>query len=240
MAFTKFADGNPLQAVGFGTCKSPPDVVEQAIKIALEICYRYFDLASSYENQKEIGVAFTEAFASGKYKREDLFMTSKMEKIKEARLAKHIGVSNFNVQLLNDLYAAAKIKPEDNQVELHPYNQQNGLIDFCQKKGIHVTVYSPLLKGGKVGEIDPFTDPVLIKIAAKHMKSIAQILVRWGFQRNSNISVLPKTVTPVRIKENFEVFDFELDADDFAEIAMLDRKQRVLDIPKMFGFDVFA
>ncbi|KAA6358551.1 MAG: putative aldehyde reductase, partial [Streblomastix strix] len=97
-----------------------------------------------------------------------------MEKIKEAGLAKHIGVSNFKVQLLNDLYAAAKIKPEDNQVELHPYHQQNGLVDFCQKKGIHVTAYSPLMHIGQSVEFDPFKEPILQKIAAKHQKSITQ------------------------------------------------------------------
>ncbi|KAA6372767.1 MAG: putative NADP-dependent D-sorbitol-6-phosphate dehydrogenase, partial [Streblomastix strix] len=124
-------------------------------------------------------------------------------------------------------------------VELHPFLQQNGLIDFCQKKGIHVTAFSPLLKAGKFGEINPLVDPILEKIASKHKKSVAQVMIRWAFQRNANISVIPKSVNPERIKENINVFDFELDADDLAEFAKLDIKKRTLDIVKMWGIAVF-
>ncbi|KAA6404065.1 MAG: aldehyde reductase [Streblomastix strix] len=162
-----------------------------------------------------------------------------LEKAKEAGLVKHIGVSNFNVQILNDLYSASKIKPEVNQVELHPYLQQTRLIDFCRKKGIHVTAWSPLMRVGTGQELDPLKDVVLQKIAAKHKKTITQILVRWGFQRDPNVSVIPKSVTPARIRENFNVFDFQLDKQDLEDIAKLDRHQRLSDISKIFGIPVF-
>ncbi|KAA6396901.1 MAG: aldehyde reductase [Streblomastix strix] len=307
MTFSVFADGSHIPVMGFGTWQSKPGEVGNAIKVALEVGYRHFDLAYAYQNQKEIGIAFAEAFASGKYKREDLFITSKlfnchhhakdvfpefkqtitdlkldyldlylmhspicyantgevypknedgttkldpdpvpvietwteMEKIKEDGLAKHIGVSKFNVQLLNDLYAAAKIKPEDHQIEIHPYHQQKGMIDFCTKKKIHVTAFTPIAQMRSDGSVNPTQEPILQKIAAKHKKTVAQIMLRWGFQRSPIISVIPKSVTPARIKENFEVFDFELDAADMAEISTLDRKQSIFDFPKMYGIPLF-
>ncbi|KAA6375508.1 MAG: putative aldo-keto reductase, partial [Streblomastix strix] len=162
-----------------------------------------------------------------------------MEKIKEAGLAKHIGLSNFNVALLNDLYSAAKYKPEVLQTEIHPYNQQNRLIDFCQKKGIHVTAWSPLVRIGSNAELDPLKDQVLQKIAAKHKKTIPQIMIRWGFQRAPNLSVIPKSVNPGRIKENFNVSDFALDEEDLDEIAKLNKNKRISDPLPLFGVPLY-
>ncbi|KAA6399891.1 MAG: putative Aldose reductase A, partial [Streblomastix strix] len=83
-----------------------------------------------------------------------------MEILKQKGLVKHIGVSNFNVQLLNELYNGAQIyKPEVNQVELHPYLQQTRLVDFCRKIGVHITAYCPLVRMGSGLAIDPLKDP---------------------------------------------------------------------------------
>ncbi|KAA6367075.1 MAG: putative aldehyde reductase [Streblomastix strix] len=164
---------------------------------------------------------------------------TEMEKAKDAGLVKHIGVSNFKVQLLNDLCAAAKIKPEVNQIEMHPYHQQNGMVDFCQKKGIHLTAWSPLMRIGSGGQFDPLNDIVMKKIADKYNKTVPQIMIRWGIQRSPNISAIPKSMSPVRIKENFQVFDFQLDQSDMAEIAKLDKHQTLSDISDVMNIPVF-
>ena len=118
-------------------------------------------------------------------------------------LTKAIGVSNFNVALLYDLLHTARIPPAVNQVEVHPYLTQPELLSFCRRKDIHVTAYSPL--GSGMGVLQ---DPTIAAIAAKVGRTPAQVLVRFALQRG--ISVIPKSVTPTRIVENFSVNDFEL------------------------------
>ena len=150
-----------------------------------------------------------------------------MEELVEAGLAKAIGIANFTAPMLNDLLSYAKVKPAVNQIELHPYLQQTELVEFCQYRGIAVTAYSPL---GSPGNYRDKGFPVLnedetIKaIAAQHGKSPTQILIRWGIQRGTIL--IPKSVTPERILENLNVFDFELSEVDIKTIAHLDRNLR--------------
>ncbi|KAA6379252.1 MAG: aldehyde reductase [Streblomastix strix] len=163
-----------------------------------------------------------------------------MESLKQKGLVKHIGVSNFNVQLLNEIYNGAQIyKPEVNQVELHPYLQQTRLVDFCRQKGIHVTAYCPLVRMGWGLEINPLNDPVLQKIASKHKKTIAQVILRWNFQRSPNVSVVPKTTTLERITENYGALSFNLDEADMSEIKKLDRNYRLRGGMDIFGIPIF-
>jgi diketogulonate reductase-like aldo/keto reductase len=147
-----------------------------------------------------------------------------MEELVGAGLVKAIGVANFTAPMLVDLLAYATIKPAMNQVELHPYLQQQALVDFCKYKGMAVTAYSPLGSPGNYkGEGKPVlvADETIVRIAQSHGKSPAQILIRWSVQRG--IVVIPKSVTPERIQENSAVFDFELSKDDMEVIAALDR-----------------
>ena len=149
-----------------------------------------------------------------------------MIKAKEQGLVKHIGVSNFSIEKLEELMNDTDHAPEMNQVELHPYLQQDKLLEFCSRNGINVTGYSPLGSGDRSDEMkaddDPslLENPVINKIAKKHGASAGQILIKWSEQRGT--AVIPKSTNEGRIKENLQSAGFQLDEDDLKEIADLD------------------
>ena len=146
-----------------------------------------------------------------------------LEEFREDGRARSIGVSNFQVAHLRRLADECDVVPAVNQVELHPYFQ-NGEVDaYGKAHGIATEAWAPLAQG-KV-----LDDPALADIAARHGKSPAQVALRWHIQ-HENI-VFPKSTTPARIKENFEVFDFELEPDDVAAINALDRGEAGRDGP---------
>ncbi|PRP76781.1 aldo/keto reductase [Planoprotostelium fungivorum] len=144
-----------------------------------------------------------------------------MQMLKHEELVKSLGVSNFTRDQLQTLLEETDDKPSVNQVELHPYLPQPELAAFARENSIHLSAYSPLGTGVNSRETLPvlIEDPFIYTIARKHEKTPAQILIRWSIQ--SGFSSLPKSVTPQRIKENAQVFDFELDAEDMATIARL-------------------
>ncbi|KAK1570729.1 hypothetical protein Q3G72_006296 [Acer saccharum] len=127
-------------------------------------------------------------------------------------LVRSIGISNYDVFLTRDCLGYSKEKPAVNQIETHPYFQRDSLVRFCQKHGICVTAHTPL--GGAIanakrfGSISCLDDPVLKDLAEKYKKSVVQIVLRWGIQRNT--IVIPKTSSVKRLKENFNVFDFKI------------------------------
>ena len=137
-----------------------------------------------------------------------------MERILSDGKARAIGVSNYTTRHLEELLGTAKVPPAVNQVELHPFLQQRGLVDFCRARGIAVEAYAPLVKARRMDH------PVLRRIAARHRVTPARILVRWGLQRG--FVVLPKSVRPERIQENASVYGFGLDAEDLAALEGLD------------------
>jgi 2,5-diketo-D-gluconate reductase A len=132
-----------------------------------------------------------------------------------------IGVSNFLPEHLTRLLEETDVVPAINQVELHPYLQQRELRTFHEEHGIATEAWSPLASGG-AGLLD---DPAIAKVAAAHGRTPAQVILRWHTQVGN--VVIPKSVTPSRITENFEIFDFELSGDDLATIGTLDRDGRV-------------
>ncbi len=133
-----------------------------------------------------------------------------------------IGVSNFMPHHLDRLLAETDIVPAVNQIELHPYFQQKGLQAANQRLGILTQAWAPI---GGITFYRPgypkstLEDPVIVGIAARHGKSAAQVILRWGVQQGR--SVIPKSVRPERIAENFAIFDFELTPDDMAAIDAL-------------------
>jgi diketogulonate reductase-like aldo/keto reductase len=131
-----------------------------------------------------------------------------------------IGVSNFQPDHLRRLVDETEVVPAVNQVELHPYLQQRDTRAANDAAGIATEAWSPLAKGG-----DLLRDPVVTGLAEKHGRTAAQVVLRWHLQLGT--IVIPKSVTPARIEENLDVVGFELDADDLAAIAGLDRDARV-------------
>lgn len=141
-----------------------------------------------------------------------------LEEILAAGQAKSIGVSNYMTRHLEEMQAYAKLMPAVNQVELHVFLQQPELVKYCQKRGLVVEAYSPLAHGAAMD------DETIAAIAKKHGKTYAQVMLRWGIQQG--VVVLPKSVTPSRIQENIDLFDFQLDEQDLETIAKQDRNLR--------------
>jgi len=141
-----------------------------------------------------------------------------LEEFQAAGQAKSIGVSNYTIRHLEEMKEYAKVVPVINQVELHVFLQQPELVKYCKDNGIVVEAYSPLVRGKGMD------NKTLLAIAKKHGKSVAQVMLRLWIERG--IVVLPKSVTPSRIKENIDIFDFQLDADDMAKLTALDQDER--------------
>ena len=150
-------------------------------------------------------------------------------KLKEEGKTKSIGVSNFTVSHLKRIVDATGVVPSVNQIELHPGFQQKELTAYHAEHGIITESWSPLGQGTLLENAS------LKSLAQKHGKTPAQVIIRWHLDRG--YIVIPKSVTPSRIRENFDVFDFSLDADDLAKIAALDRKDgRIGDDPQTANF----
>ena len=156
-----------------------------------------------------------------------------MESCKNNGLARHIGVSNFSTDNLAKVMSSAEIKPEMNQVEMHPYLQQAMLRKYCATNQIAMTAYSPLGSMDRHEMMKKDNEPILLEIPAireiaeKHGGTPAQVLIAWSLQRG--MAVIPKSVNPSRIKENFESQNITLDGDDMARIGELDRGYRFVD-----------
>ncbi|WP_114571434.1 aldo/keto reductase [Exiguobacterium flavidum] len=142
-----------------------------------------------------------------------------LENIYSNKKARAIGVSNFHVPHLERLLAETEIVPAVNQIELHPYLSQQEIRDYCKAHGIIVEAWSPLMKGR-----DALNDPVITEIAEAHGKTPAQVILRWHLEHG--IVAIPKSVTPHRIEENLDVFDFSLTTDEIARIDALNRNER--------------
>jgi diketogulonate reductase-like aldo/keto reductase len=142
-----------------------------------------------------------------------------MEKLYHDGRVRAIGVSNFHAHHLRALIDHAEVVPTVNQVELHPYLQQDELRAVNTELGVATEAWAPLARGGEL-----LADPVIKHLADKHARTPAQVVLRWHVQMDT--IVIPKSVTPSRIAENFDIFDFELDDEDMAAVAGLDKGRR--------------
>lgn len=141
---------------------------------------------------------------------------------------KAIGVSNFQIHHLEYLMKDAEIKPMVNQVEYHPRLTQKELQSFCQKHGIVLEAWSPLMQGQLLN------NPVLKEIAERHHKSVAQVILRWDLQ--NGVVTIPKSTKAHRIAENATVFDFQLNEGEMKRIHDLNENYRVGPDPDNFDF----
>ncbi|XP_023310699.1 alcohol dehydrogenase [NADP(+)] isoform X1 [Anoplophora glabripennis] len=232
-----FSSGKLKREDLFITTKLPlqgvhPDRVEMFIKKSLEnLKLDYVDL---YLIHFPVGLKYVEgetnpSLVDMQTEPEDhVGVWKKMEEQVDAGRTKTIGLANFNVRQIDRILQSARIKPACLQVELHVYLQQRELVKFCLQNGFVVVAYSPLGCPGynkSLEEIgaepkklpDMLHDETIKKIATKHTKSTAQVMLRYLLQRD--LVAIPKSVTPARIKVNIDVFDFSLDA---AEVKALD------------------
>lgn len=156
-----------------------------------------------------------------------------MEALVDQGLCRHIGVSNFSQTKLQSLLASARLKPEMNQIELHPYLQQWDVLKFCQQNEIHVTAYSPLGSPDRPASLKGENEPILLEepiiqaIAQRRGVTPAQVLISWAIHRGT--AVIPKSVNPSRIEQNLASVEVSLTEDEMQEIAKLDRHRRYVD-----------
>jgi diketogulonate reductase-like aldo/keto reductase len=283
--------GQKMPMVGVGFWKSAQ--TEEVAETALGVGYRHLDNAAEYGNEGEVGKALHKGISLGVFKREDVFVTTKlwndhhdrvedamadslkqfgldyvdlwlmhwpvagntgdavdppikdtwqrMEKQVDEGKAKAIGVSNFSVKKLQDVLSYARIKPAVLQVEAHVFWRNEELIEFAQSQGIVVTAYSPLASDDSAEKFDRkddpsiFENPTVLDIAKKLGKSPAQVVLRWGLQRDC--VVIPKASSIEHLKSNLSVVEFELPAEDFEALSQLQPQRRMVDGSMFCGED---
>ena len=141
-----------------------------------------------------------------------------MERLYQDKKIRAIGVSNFHPDRLMDLMLNNKVAPAVNQIETHPFHQQIETASFLKENKVQIESWGPFAEGRN----NMFSNDVLVSIGKKRAKSVAQVVLRWLIQRG--VVAIPKSVRKERIAENFNIFDFELDAEDMQAIAGLDQK----------------
>lgn len=142
-----------------------------------------------------------------------------MIQLYDDRKARSIGVSNYTSKHIDELMKKSSITPAVNQIEITPFLYQKELAEKCESYDIKIQAHSPLVRGSQMN------NPVLVEVANKYGKSTAQVLIRWSLEKG--FVVLPKSSNPNRIKENIDVFDFELTAEDIIKIDSLNNNMRI-------------
>ncbi|MCM3079000.1 MULTISPECIES: aldo/keto reductase [Brevibacillus] len=150
-----------------------------------------------------------------------------LEKLYRDGYVRAIGVSNFHAHHLEELRAVSEIVPAVNQVEFHPLLNQRDLLGYCREHQIQMEAWSPLMQGN-------LQHPLLLELAEKYGKSPAQIVLRWDLDQK--VVTIPKSITPERIRQNADVFDFSLEADDLEKITALNENKRFGPDPDNFNF----
>ena len=177
-------------------------------------------------------------------------MWPKMENLVQQGLTRSIGVSNYNVQNLLIILSLCKIKPAVNEVEFHPYLYQEDLKEFCDKFGITIFAYNPLVKGSYCKNryekimnergLDLLNENIILNLSKKYGKTPGQIVLNW--HTHLGVVPIPGTSNPERMKENLEALNFEMEEDEYKEICSLSHEKefRFCDSFGIYGIDIFA
>lgn len=246
-----FANGDTMPILGLGTWKAAPGETYETVREAIRIGYRHIDCAPLYGNElADLGLEYLDLYlvhwpislkpdvilpaqGSDVLSPAEVPMAATwaaMEETVRAGLVHHIGVSNFSAKKLGAVLASCSIKPEMNQVELHPFLQQAELLAYCGSHGVAVTSYASLGSSDrpaflKVDDEPSLLDNSVIKsIASARGCTPAQVLLAWHVARG--VSAIPKSIKPARLRENFAAADVQLSADDRKRITELDRQFR--------------
>lgn len=183
------------------------DVLSSCDRYLQELQTEYIDLLLIHWPNKDIPIEQTlEAF----------------ERLRQQEKIRHVGVSNFTIHHLEDIKQKG-FKVVNNQIELHPQFNQNGLVNYCQENEITVTAYSPIGRGSSL-ELD-----IVKGLAEKYSKTPSQIILRWIIQRG--IIAIPKSGNPDHLAENFEIFDFELTDEDVQKMNGIEQGERIVEPP---------
>ncbi|KAL4841697.1 hypothetical protein H8958_012828 [Nasalis larvatus] len=236
--------------------KTPKSKAGEATKVAIDVGFRHIDAAFFYQNEEEIGKAIREKTADGAVKREDIFYTTKLwttffrpELVRPAleRSLKKLQLDYVELFIIHNplaMKSGEELLPKDAsgniifdtvdlrdtwEVECHPYLNQSKLLEFCKSKDIVLVAYSALASHRDPNWMDPdspylLEEPTLKSIAKKHNRSPGQVALRYQLQWG--VVVLAKSFSEKRIKENFQVFDFELTPEDMQAIDGLNRNFR--------------
>jgi diketogulonate reductase-like aldo/keto reductase len=226
-----------------------PEKVEQACRDSLKrLKFDYLDLYLIHNPiaiiPQEDGSFFPQNETGGlKLEHVDILDTwNEMEKLVDLKLTKRIGVSSFSIEMLErmEFSPRVRIQPYTNQVEHHIYLQQHALIQYLERRGISLTSYSSLGQGIK-GPFGVYVheDEVVVEIAKEIGKTPAQVALKFVLQLSPIVNIIPKSVTPSRIKENF-VLDFELNEKQLSRLKARNQCWRKFDAIKFFGYDIFS
>ena len=252
MNYVTLENGVKMPQLGYGVYQVTKEECERCVLDALKVGYRLFDTAQSYFNEEEVGNAIVksgvsreEIFLTSKvwidhYGYEslrklktdyiDLMLLHQpfsdyygayraLEDLYDEGKIKAIGISNFYPDRMVDLASFTRIKPMINQIEIHPYHQQVFSKEWHDKYGVQLEAWAPFGEGRK----NMFELSELKEIGDKYGKTVAQVILRWHLQRG--IVVIPKSTHLERMKENFNVFDFELAQEDMDVISKLDKNE---------------
>ncbi|KUO94773.1 aldo/keto reductase [Ferroacidibacillus organovorans] len=210
--------------VGVGTAIKDSGVKREDLFITTKVwnARQGYDstLAAFDESMEKLGLEYLDLYLihwaiAGKYN--DTWRA--LEKLYSDGRVRAIGVSNFQVEHLEDVIKNGTIKPMVNQVEFHPLLTEQPIYDFCKKEGIQMEAWSPLMRGGEL-----LAKPVIVELSEKYGKTPAQIVLRWDLEKG--VVTIPKSVRKERIAENANLFDFSLTADEVARIDALNENKR--------------
>ncbi|WP_018755846.1 aldo/keto reductase [Paenibacillus terrigena] len=182
------------------------------------------------ESRKKLGLDYLDLYLIHWPVKEKKYIDTwrALEKLYNDGLVRAIGVSNFHIHHLKDIFEVSGIVPVVNQVEYHPLLAQRELHAFCNSHNVVLEAWSPLMQGKLLD------DPTLTEIAAKYGKSVSQVILRWDLQ--NGVITIPKSVNPERIAQNGDIFDFELSAEDMERIQAMNKEQRVGPDPDHIDF----